>query len=111
MKTTIQTIIIASGFILLSLTANASTFPETTYKTASGKTIHSSLKVPSALGIKNQQVEILFSTDEKGMVNFALAKTSNQLLKKEIEKQFYSMHFSDLKPEMINSVVVNFKTI
>lgn len=111
MKTTLTTIIIASGFIFFSLLANATTFPETIYKTNSGRTIHSTLKVPATLCIINQKVEILFSTDDKGKVNFALAKTTNQLLKKEIEKQFYTMHFSDLKAEMINSVVVNFKTI
>ncbi len=70
MKNKTSTLIIAAGFTFLSLMANASVLPETTYKTSSGKIIHSNFKIPSNLGIKNQKIEILFSTDDKGQVNF-----------------------------------------
>lgn len=55
------------------------------------------------------KVEILFTTDEKGEVNFALARTNNEMLRKEIEKQFHSLHFTKMKKDVVNSVTLNFK--
>jgi hypothetical protein len=58
-----------------------------------------------------QKVEVLFTTDVNGTVNFVLAKTGNRELKSEIEKQFRSIHFNKLKSEVVHSVVLNFKTL
>ncbi len=75
------------------------------------KTIKESVKFPAACYSHNQKVEILFTTNQKGIVNFVLAKTENLLLKKEIEKQFYTMCLAKLKQDVVHSIVLNFKTI
>lgn len=60
---------------------------------------------------KNEKVEVVFTTTESGKVNFVLAKTSNEILKKEIEKKFLSLTLSKLKANVAHSIVFNFKTI
>jgi hypothetical protein len=59
----------------------------------------------------NNKVEVLFSTDSTGKVNFALAKTEDKALKKEIEKQFMALQLKQLKSEVVHKVVLNFRTI
>lgn len=85
---------------------------------AEEKTIRDFIKFPQVLiprhndsQIMNQKVEVLFTTDKTGTVNFVLAKTNDNKLKSEIEKQFMSRRFSTLKSEVVHSVVLNFKTI
>ncbi|MGZ3884408.1 MAG: hypothetical protein ACXVPQ_03720 [Bacteroidia bacterium] len=60
---------------------------------------------------KNEKVEIIFTTTESGKVNFVLAKTKNEVLKREIEKQFLNLTLSKLKANVAHSIVFNFKTI
>lgn len=61
---------------------------------------------------KNEyRVEILFTTNQTGQVNFALAKTSNSKLKTEIEKQFMTLKIASLKNDVVHSVILNFKTL
>ena len=57
-----------------------------------------------------EKVEILFTTAENGIVNFVLAKTNDAALKKEIEKQFYTMNFPLFNTGCVNSVTLSFKT-
>ena len=85
---------------------------------ANEKTIRDFIKFPQVLiphntGLQttSQKVEVLFSTDKMGMVNFVLAKTNDSKLKNEIEKQFISRHFTNLTSDVVHSVVLNFKTI
>ncbi len=59
----------------------------------------------------NNKVEVLFSTDSTGKVNFALAKTEDNELKKEIEKQFMALQLKQLKIDVVHKVVLNFRTI
>jgi hypothetical protein len=54
------------------------------------------------------KVEVLFTTDNKGKVNFALAKTEDPLLKQEIEKQFSNLRLLKVKQNTVHSVVLNF---
>ncbi len=83
-------------------------------KTDAEKTIRQFFKFPQVLApacqakTLAQKVEVLFSTDKDGRVNFVLAKTEDTRLKKEIEKQFFAMRMSEMKPDMINSVVLSF---
>ena len=60
---------------------------------------------------QNEKVEIVFTTSESGKVDFVLAKTKNEILKKEIEKQFSSLTLNKLKANVAYSIVFNFKTI
>ena len=61
--------------------------------------------------IQDVKVEVLFTTDKNGDVNFAFAKTTNQQLKEEIEKQFSAMKLPQLKANVAHSVMLNFKYI
>ncbi len=61
--------------------------------------------------VSNQKVEILFSTNTNGEVNFVLAKTTDIKLKSEIEKQFSHLHLLRLKTDVVHSITLNFKTI
>ncbi len=57
----------------------------------------------------NHKIEVLFSTDSTGKVNFVLAKTEIQELKNEIEKQFLQLKLKQVHYNIINKVVLNFK--
>jgi hypothetical protein len=72
---------------------------------------HVKLETPIAPIHQTQKVEVVFTLNEKGVVNFALAKTENQSVKQEIEKQFSELHFSSLKADVAYSIVINFKTL
>lgn len=77
------------------------------------KTIKEHVKFPKLI-MSNQQsekVEIIFTTTEGGKVNFVLAKTNNEVLKKEIEKQFADLTLTKLKANVAHSIVFNFKTL
>ena len=60
--------------------------------------------------ISNQKVEILFTTNTNGDVNFVLAKTDDVDLKNKIEKQFSQLHLTKLKTDVVHSIILNFKT-
>jgi len=72
---------------------------------------HILMPVNESRAIVNNKVEVLFSTDSTGKVNFALAKTQDEELKKEIEKQFMALQLKQLKSEVVHKVVLNFRTI
>lgn len=73
------------------------------------KTIKHSINIPGDLVKENKKVEILFSADSQGKVNFVLAKTEDTELKNSIEKQFSKLSFSKINNDVINSVILNFK--
>ncbi len=60
---------------------------------------------------KTEKVEVVFTTDEKGKVNFVLAKTENDVLKKQIEKQFSEMTLTKIKSNVAYSIVFNIKKV
>jgi hypothetical protein len=72
---------------------------------------HILIPVNESKTIVNNKVEVLFSTDSTGKVNFALAKTEDPSLKTEIEKQFMALQLKQLKSEVVHKVVLNFRTI
>ena len=75
------------------------------------KIIRESIKFPTSCDSQNKKVEILFTTNQTGNVDFVLVKTDNIDLQKEIEKQFYNMHLAKLKQNVVHSVILIFKTI
>ncbi|MBI3233825.1 MAG: hypothetical protein HYZ42_07250 [Bacteroidetes bacterium] len=103
---------------VIALSNNTPAKEKGTPENGTEKTIRDFLKFPQVLiptsqGIINapQKVEVLFTTDKSGTVNFVLAKTNNISLKAEIEKQFMALHFNNLKSEVVISVTLSFKTI
>lgn len=104
----IKTILVC-GLSLSFFRGTSAILPEREMMLQAEKTIHASF-TNSGLLSRSEKVEILFSTGESGQVNFVLVKTIDQILKKEIERQFYSMTFPNLKKDAVNSVVLSFKT-
>lgn len=110
---------------LLTLTfstwfAFAGTSPSatTTVKSETEKTIKDYFKFPQILitqpeleKVVSRKVEVLFTTNADGDVNFSLAKIENEDLKKEIEKQFSKLKLPKLKHDTVYSVTLNFKTL
>jgi hypothetical protein len=113
----IKTVLIA-GSLFSSLLASSNTNPTSGKGSAeTEKTIRTYFKFPQVLmphiESKNQasKVEVLFTTGRNGKVNFVLAKTPNQKLKEEIEKQFSTLHLGNIKHDVVHSVILNFKTL
>ena len=111
-------LILMAAFICPALIAMSTPLPITnTASVESKKTIRDYFKFPQILvtrdevkNVSNNSVEVLFTTNEKGQVNFALAKTENESLKREVERQFYKLHLPRLKQDVVHSVVLNFRT-
>jgi hypothetical protein len=115
----ITRLVIFTGLIFSALFAVSTPLPvSNTANAESKKTIREYFKFPQILAtrvetknVSNNTVEVLFTTNESGHVNFALAKTQNEELKKEVEKQFYKLYLPKLKQDVVHSVVLNFKTL
>ncbi len=60
---------------------------------------------------QTESVEVLFTTNQNGKVDFVLAKTPYESLKKEIEKQFVELILPSLKPGVTHRVVLNIKKV
>ena len=112
----IRTIVFAAIFTLASFAqAGNPTHPKKEMNTA--RTVQRYFKFPSVLmhpvGAATAddlaKVEVLFTTDESGKVTFVVAKTPNQALKAEIEKQFYGMPFRKGAENTVHRVILNFR--
>ena len=82
------------------------------------KTIRNYFKFPQVLlpayetkHVRENKIEVLFTTDRAGKVNFVMAKTLDKELKQEIEKQFADLQLNKLKQNVVHSVILNFKTL
>ena len=121
MKTLSQTtkLVLLTVFMFSALLISANTLPGETKKSKdTEKTIKDYFKFPGVLiplhdlhKVEMQKVEVLFTTNVNGHVDFVLAKTNDQNLKAEIEKQFLKLHLTKLKHDVVHSVVLNFKTL
>jgi len=121
MKRTIHftKIILIAGLIFTTLVAVSNTTPSTaSVPDETEKTIRSYFKFPQVLlphteikPVQSNKVEVLFTTDRTGKVNFVMAKTTDKELKREIENQFLNLQLNKLKQNVVHSVVLNFKTI
>lgn len=69
------------------------------------------LETPIAALHQSQAIEVIFTTNESGKVNFVLAKTNNSMAKQEVEKQFLRLQLSHLNANVAYSIVINFKTL
>jgi hypothetical protein len=109
-----------TGLFFISLTALATNTP-TPSGTVTGeaeKTIRQYFKFPQVLlpqyeskTTVSNKVEVFFTTGENGRVNFVWAKTSNQKLKAQVEKDFAALYLDKLKHNVVHTVVLNFKTL
>jgi hypothetical protein len=101
------------GFIFLSSAANALGNDENGKIIETQNTIRQHICFPNIILpiIKTEKVEVVFTTDEKGKVNFVLAKTENEVLKKQIEKQFSEMTLTKIKSNVAYSIVFNIKKV
>lgn len=109
MKNLNKTIII-TGMLLFAFTSKANIMEQSSVTNQVQKTIKSAVKLPESFS-ENQKIEVLFTTDVSGKVNFVLVKTPDANLKSEIEKQFFSLNFQNLQHDVVNSVTLNFKTL
>ncbi|HOZ87665.1 MAG TPA: hypothetical protein PL029_07905 [Bacteroidia bacterium] len=108
-----------SGIIFSALVSVSSTLPHTTPgNNETEKAIKNYFRFPQVLlphaepkSYTSKKVEVLFTTDAQGRVNFVLAKTDDHLLKREVEKQFYKLRLPKITTEVVHSVVLNFKTL
>lgn len=121
MKTTIKFKKMAFFMALTFSTvfALAGNVPKTNVtKMETEKTIKDYFKFPQMLmgyqeseKLVSKKVEVLFTTDQNGVVNFSLAKIDDEDLKKEIEKQFSKLKLPKLKHDVVYSVILNFRTV
>jgi hypothetical protein len=102
-------------FSLLSLQAIPA--PKKTKEMSTQKTIRHYIKFPSVLlqptEVRDQvtTVEVLYTTDSTGHVNFAFAKTEDPALKVEVEKQVTTLVLPQVKANVVHKMVLNFKLI
>lgn len=106
----------------LSLSAfiarSANNSPTVAVHSSAEKTISNFFKFPKVLMPYTEQqsslsvkVEVIFVTDKDGKVTYSFAKTKDQKLKQEIEKQFSALKLTDIKENVAHSVILNFKYI
>ncbi|MBK7309208.1 MAG: hypothetical protein IPI93_00060 [Sphingobacteriaceae bacterium] len=101
------------GFIFLGGTALASDGTGNENIIETQKEIKQHISFPNIILPLNrtEKVEVVFTTAENGKVNFVLAKTDNDVLKKQIEKQFAEMTLTKIKSNVAYSIVFNIKKI
>lgn len=108
-KVVLITALLISGLTVLPNT-NLGLSPEAT---ETEKTIKDYFRFPQIVTPVNesQKVDVLFTTNLLGQVDFVLAKTINETLKSEIEKQFLKLNLTKLKSDVVHSVTLNIKTL
>jgi hypothetical protein len=112
-------IILLCGLTFSSLIAMSNnTLPTNTVNPRNAeRTIKNYFKFPQVLlphlndAKTENKVEVVFTTNQRGLVNFVIAKTQNQILKEEIEKQFLKLTLPDLKKDVAHSVLLKFETL
>ncbi len=113
-KNKLTTLLLMGGLLMISLTVKPNTKaglnPEAI---ETEKTIKDYFKFPQiVMPVHAQQkVEVLFTTSVNGNVDFVLAKTNDQNLKAEIEKQFLKLNLGKIKSNVVHSVTLNIKTV
>lgn len=121
MKTTpkFKKLAFAIGFTFSALFALAGNVPNPpAAKAESEKTIKDYFKFPQVLiqqpkteTWQQRKVEVLFTTEASGAVNFVLVKLDDDNLRKEIERQFAKLKLPQLKHDVVYSVVLSFRTV
>lgn len=114
MKTKINNLLkmmLVVGLTISSLSVKSNNGQEGSAAYETEKAIKESIKLSTSQFKTNQKVEVLFTTNVQGNVNFILVKTDDKALKQEIEKQFSLLHFNKLHSDVVNSVTLIFKTL
>ena len=118
MKTTIKNKLVKAISFFSLITLSSFSFASTSSNgneaiIETEKTIKQHISFPNViLPIQHtEKVEVIFTTSETGKVNFVLAKTENDMLKKQIEKQFAELTLTKIKSNVAYSIVFNIKTI
>ncbi len=109
MKKLKNQITFAALLMLLSTTA-LSAKTETGASTLPAVNIRERIQLPESLKKSgfNEKVKVVFTVNEQGNVNHAIAATTNPELKKNIEKQFLALTLNGLKANVANSIVISF---
>lgn len=103
-----KTILISLGILSIHSIygSNAGNGTEVSIEASAVKNIKEHIVVAKQNVGHEQKVEILFTTNVDGRVNFVLAKTSNKELKKELEAQFNTISLPGFQPDAVNSVIL-----
>ncbi len=110
----ITTLILMGGLLMISLAVKPNTkagISPAAIETE--KTIKDYFKFPQIVIPVNesQKIEVLFTTNVNGHVDFVLAKTNDKSLRTEIEKQFSKLNLIKLKSNVVHSITLNIKTV
>lgn len=108
MKTLVKTFSLLTAILVLSFNAVCGTPESTPDQTLIRQAIQSQLKISVE---KSESVTVLFTTDAKGKVNLAIAKTENPALKKAIEENFMKLQISNLVPDNCYSIQLSLKLL
>ncbi|MBS1650861.1 MAG: hypothetical protein JSU07_02510 [Bacteroidetes bacterium] len=100
----IQKISLFAGLALVLLSDNLSAATSAHINENTCKTIAQQIHVNNLFINKNQKIEVLFTTNENGKVNFALAKTQNDVLKKHLESAFLKLTLLQLKANNVYAI-------
>ncbi|MCD6066154.1 MAG: hypothetical protein K0S33_980 [Bacteroidetes bacterium] len=103
-----------SIILLVALLSNLHSFANNGSDTKSIINANVQKELKSHLDIKiehSERVEVVFTTDENGKVNLAIAKTENKELKQAIETKFMEMHFAQLKADIAYGITLNLTRI
>jgi len=113
----LKNFLMASVLLLVTVPANADTSPETKsrVKNSTQKSISDYFRVPGFIlpvqTLKKdsaEKVKVLFTTDSAGRVNFAIAQSTNERLKREVEKRFSGLILKGLPQNVVHGVTLSF---
>lgn len=102
---------IIAGLILSTLSSSA--LANNGDQTTAEKEIQKHLAITNTSLSKkdNMKVDVVFTTQEDGHVNFVIAKTDNEQLKKEVEDRFSKIVLKTIKPNVCYGITLNLKTL
>ena len=106
-------ILVIGLFMSFTISAKENGNPKVVTISDANQVIKEHVIFPNVLMNFNQEekVNVVFTVNEAGFVNLAIASSSNEALKKSIESQFLKLKIKNLKANNAYSVVINFKTI
>lgn len=116
-KITLIKISLLAGLIFSTFLVRSNNDPAKGVSTETAKTIRKYFKFPQVLLPQMEsrsqatKIEVMFTTDKNGKVNYVSAKTNDRTLKQEIEKQFLGLHLENVKQEIPHSVVLSFRLL
>ena len=107
------TVLALALFFSFTISAKEDGNPKAITMTDANQVIKEHVIFPNVLLNYSQEekVNVVFTVNELGQVNLAIASSSNDALKKSIESQFLKLKIKNLKANNAYSVVINFKTI